>query len=187
MEIKRKLRAIFQLLTRSAFWNLLSDLTHNMHWLHSELQTIFCTDLSLSALLTCLSCLSLSLSALRSSSTFSLASSYSLSSRLCSKLLKIQVTLLNNISRKSFGSSHLIAHYGLQNHIPQPHLCLSLPSSLLPPLFPVCLSFTKMSRNCICKTFSHCASILWKWINFWINNMWFRQILKFELFFYRNH
>ena len=162
MEIKRKLRAIFN------YWpGAHSDLTHNMHWLHSELQTIFCTDLSLSALLTCLSCLSLSLlSALCSSSTFSLASSCSLSSRLLSKLLKIQVTLLNNISRKSFGSSHQIAHYGLWNHIPQPHLCLSLPSSLPPPLFPLCLTFTEMSRNCICKTFIHCASILWKWINF---------------------
>ena len=92
-----------------------------MHWLHSELQTIYCTDLSLSALLTCLSCLSLSLSALCSSSAFCLASSCSLSSCFHSKLLKIQVTLLNNISRKSFGSSHQIAHYGLRNHIPQPH------------------------------------------------------------------
>ena len=129
-----------------------------MHWLHSKLQTIYCTDLSLSALLTCLSCLSLSLSALCSSSTFCLASSCSLSSCFHSKLLKIQVTLLNNISRKSFGSSHQIAHYGLRNHIPQPHLCLSLP--LPPPLFPLCLTFTEMSRNCVCKTFIHCASIL---------------------------
>ena len=119
-------------------------LTHNMDWLHSELQTIFCTDCSLSALLTHLSYLSLSLSAPHSSSTFSLASSCLLSSCLHSKLLKIQVTLLNNLSRKSFGSSHQIAHYGLQNHIPQPHLCLSLPSSLLPPLFPLCPTVKKL-------------------------------------------
>ena len=132
----------------------------NMHWVHSKLQTIIYTDLSLSACINLLACLSLSLHALCSSSSFSLASSSSLSSHFCSKLLKIQVTLLNNLSRKSFGSSHQIAHYGLWNHIPQPHLCLSLPSSLLPPLFPVCLSFTEMSRNCICKTFIHCASIL---------------------------
>ena len=130
-----------------------------MHWLHSELQTK-CTDLSLSALLTCLSCLSLSLSALHSFSAFSLASSFSLSSRFCSKLLKIQVTLLNNISIQSFGSSHQIAHYGLWNHIPQLHLCLSSPPSLPPPLFPLCLTFTEMSRNCMCKTFVYCASIL---------------------------
>ena len=31
----QKIRAIFQLLTRSAFRNLLTDF--NMHWLHSEL------------------------------------------------------------------------------------------------------------------------------------------------------
>ena len=134
------------------------DLTHNMHWLHSKLKTIYCTDLSLSTLLTCLSCLSLSLSAL--------CSSCSVSSHFHSKLLKIQVILLNSISRKSFGSSHQIAHYGLRNHIPQPHLYLSAPSSMPRPLFPICLSFTEMSRNWVCKTFIHCASILRKWINF---------------------
>ena len=31
MEIKKKLRTIIQLLTRSTFWNLLTDLSHNMH------------------------------------------------------------------------------------------------------------------------------------------------------------
>ena len=135
-----------------------------MHWLHSKLQTIYCTDLSLSTLLTRLSCLSLSLSALHSYSAFSLASSFSLSYCFHSKLLKIQVSLLNNISRKSFGSLHQIAHYGLRlwvmGYIPQPHLCLSLHPSLPPPLFPLCLTFTEMSRNCVCKTFIHCASIL---------------------------
>ena len=136
-----------------------------MHWLHSKLQTIIYTDLSLTALLTCLSCLSLSLSALCFSSSFSLASS-SLSSHFHSKLLKIQVTLLNNLSRKSFGRSHQIAHSGLRNHIPHPQLYLPAPSSLPPPLLPICLSVTEMSRNCICKTFIDCASILWKWIDF---------------------
>ena len=41
----------------------LTDLTHNVHWLHSKLQTIFLmfyTDLSLATLTTHLSCLSLS-------------------------------------------------------------------------------------------------------------------------------
>ena len=106
MEIKRKLRAIFQLVTKSAFWNLLTDF--NMHWFHSELQTIIYTDLSLSALINLLTCLSLSLRALRSSSSFSLASSCSLSSCFHSKLLKIQVTLLNNLSR-----NHLADHIKL--------------------------------------------------------------------------
>ena len=131
-----------------------------MHWLHSELQTIIYTDLSLAALLTCLSCLSLSLSALHSSSSFSLASSCSLSSRFCSKLLKIQVTLINNLSKKSFGRSHQIAYSGLRNRIPCPQLYLPAPSSLPPLFLPICLSFTEMSRNCLCKTFIHCTSIL---------------------------
>ena len=103
MEIKSKLRAIFQLVTRRAFWNLLLT-DFNMHWLHSELQTIIYTDLSLSAHISLLACLSFSLCALYSFSSFSLASSCSLSSHFHSKLLKIQVTLLNNLSRKSFGS-----------------------------------------------------------------------------------
>ena len=104
----------------------------NMHWLDSELQTIIYTNLSLSALITLFSCLFLSLSTHLSFSTFSLACSSSLSSCLLSKLLKIQVTLLNNLSRKSFGSLHQIAHYGLQNHLnlisPSLHLlpCLLL-------------------------------------------------------------
>ena len=140
-----------------------------MHWLHSELQTIIYTDLSLAALLTCLSCLSLSLSALRFSSSFSLTSSCSLSSHFHSKLLKIQVTLLNNLSRKSFGRSHQIAHSGLWNHIPHLQLYLPVPSFLPPSLLLICLSFTEMSRNCICKTFIHCTSTLWKWINFSID------------------
>ena len=50
MEIKRKFKKIIQLVTRS-IWNLLTDLTHNMHWLRSKLQTTYCTDLSLSALI----------------------------------------------------------------------------------------------------------------------------------------
>ena len=132
----------FQLVTRSAFSNLLADF--NMHWLHSKLQTIIYTDLSLSALINLLACLSLSLCALCSSSSFSLASSYSLSSHFHSKLLKIQVTLLNNLSRKSFGRSHQIAHSGLWNHIPCLQLYLPAPSSLPPPLLPICLSFTEM-------------------------------------------
>ena len=145
-------------MTRSAFWNLLTDF--DMHWLHCKPQTIIYTDLSLSALTTHFSCLPLSLSTHHSSSTCSLACSSSLSSYLLCKLLKIQVTLLNNLSRKSFGSSHQIAHYGLWNHIPQPHLYLPAPCLLL------CLSFTEMSRNWVCITFIHCASILWKWIYF---------------------
>ena len=153
MEIKRTLRAIFQLVTRSAFWNLLTDF--NIHWLHSKLQTIVYTDLSLSALINLLTCLYLSLHALHSSSSFSLAFSCSLSSRFHSKLLKIQVTLLNNLSRKSFGRSHQIAHSGLPNHIPCLQLYLPAPSSLPPLLLPICLSFTEMSRNCLCKTFIH--------------------------------
>ena len=137
-----------------------------MHWLDSELQTIIYTDLSLSARINLLACLSLSLHALCSSSSFCLASSCSLSSHFCSKLLKIQVTLLNNLSRKSFGRSHQIAHSGLRNHIPCPQLYLPAPSTLSPLLLPIYLSLTEMSRNCLCKTFIHCASILCKWINF---------------------
>ena len=48
---QNKIKAIFQLVTRSTFWNLLTDF--NIHWLHSELQTIIYTDLSLLALSTC--------------------------------------------------------------------------------------------------------------------------------------
>ena len=166
MEIKRKLRAIFQLLTRSTFWNLLTDLTHNMHWLHSELQTIIYTDLSLSALITHFSCLSLSLSTCHSSSTFSLTCSSSLSSCLLSKLLKNQVTLLDKLSRKSFGSSHSITCYGLWNHIPHPQLQFSPSSPHLPSLTPLFYStFAEMSRNCICKTFIH-VQLYQKSINF---------------------
>ena len=135
-----------------------------MYWLHSELQTIIYTDLSLSALINLLACLTLSLHALCSSS--SLASSCS-----CSKLLKIQVTLLNNLSRKSFGRSHQIAHSGLWNHILCPQLYLPAPSSLLPLLLPIYLSFTGMSRNCLWKTFIHCASILWNGLIFLLKNM----------------
>ena len=138
---------------------LLTDF--NMHWLHSELQIIIYTDLSLSAHINLLACLSLSLHALCSSS-FCLASSCSLSSCFHSKLLKIQVTLLNNLSMKSFGRSHQIAHSGLRNHIPCPQLYLPGPSSLPPLLLPIYLSLTEMSRNCLCKTFIHCASILCK-------------------------
>ena len=165
MEIKSKLREIFQLVTRRVFWNLLLT-DFNMHWLHSELQTIIYTDLSLSACINLLACLSLSLHALCSSSSFCLASSCSLSSCFRSKLLKIQVTLLNNLSRKSFGRSHQIVHSGLRNHIPCLQLYLPVPSSLPPLLLPIYLSLTEMSRNCLCKTFIHCASILCKWINF---------------------
>ena len=73
----QKIRAIFQLLTRSAFGNLLTDF--NMHWLHSELYTIIYTDLSLAALSTHLSCLSLFLPSLFSFSAFNLSSSSSFS------------------------------------------------------------------------------------------------------------
>ena len=137
-----------------------------MHWPHSELQTIICTDLSLSAHINLLACLPLSLCALCSSSSFCLASSFSLSSCFHSKLLKIQVTLLNNLSRKSFGRSHQIAHSGLQNHIPCLQPYLPAPSTLPPLLLAIYLSLTEMSRNFLCKTFIHCTSILCKWINF---------------------
>ena len=76
IEIKRQLMEIFQLLTRTALWD-------------SALQTIIYTDLSLSALINHLTCLSLSLHALCSSSSFSLASSSSFSTLLYSTLLKI--------------------------------------------------------------------------------------------------
>ena len=137
-----------------------------MHWLHSILQKIIYTYLSLSARINLLACLSLSLRALCSSSSFCQASSSSLSSCFHSKLLKIQVTLLNNLSRKSFGRSHQIAQSGLWNHIPCPQLYLPVPSSLPPLLLPIYLSLTEMSRNCLCKTFIHCVSILCNWINF---------------------
>ena len=94
-----------------------------------------------------------------------LTSSCSLLSRFHSKLLKIQVTLLNNLSKKSFGRSHQIAHSGLWNHIPCPQLYLPVPSFLPPSLLPIYLSFTEMSRNCLCKTFIYCTSILCKWIH----------------------
>ena len=67
---------IFKLLTRTAFWD-------------SELQTIIYTDLSLSAHINCLACLSLSLRALHSSSSFSLLSSSSFFNLFRSALLKI--------------------------------------------------------------------------------------------------
>ena len=138
-----------------------------MHWFHSELQTIICTDLSLLALSTHFSCLTTSLALRLSSSAFSLSCSSSLLALHCLKLLKIQVTLLNNLPRKSFSSLHSIAHYGLRNHIPQPDLQLPPPSPLPPHLSPICsTTFTEMSRNCLCKTFIHCASILWKQIYF---------------------
>ena len=108
-----------------------------MHWLHSELETIIYTDLSLSAFINLLACLSLSLCDLCSSSSFSLASSCSLSSWFHSKLLKIQVNLLNNLSRKSIGRSHQIAQSGLWNHIP---CCNSTSLCLLP-----CLLFSFQS------------------------------------------
>ena len=124
-----------------------------MHWLHSKLQTIIYTDLSLSALINRLTCLSLSLHALRSSSSFSLASC-SLSSHFCSKLLKIQVTLLNNLSRKSFGRSHQIAHSGLRNHIPCPQLYLPAPSSL--PLSLKCQEIASVKHSFIAQVY--CAN-----------------------------
>ena len=85
----------------------------NMHWLNSELKTIIYTDLSLAANL---SCLSLSLLSLFSPSAFNLLSSSSFSFLFHSRLLKIQVTLLNKLSRKSFASSHYKLHimgYGI--------------------------------------------------------------------------
>ena len=81
-----------------------------MHWLHSKLQTIIYTDLSLAALSTCLSCLCLSLPSLFSTSAFNLSSSSSFSFFFHSSLLKIQITLLNKLPRKSFGSSHYKLH-----------------------------------------------------------------------------
>ena len=130
-----------------------------MHWFHSELQTIICRDLSLLALSTHFSCLTTSLALCLSSSAFSLSCSSSLLALHCLKLLK--VTLLNNLPRKSFSSLHSIACYGLRNHIPQPDLQFPLPSPLLPHLSQICsTTFTEMSRNCLCKTFIHCASIL---------------------------
>ena len=81
-----------------------------MHWLHSKLQTIIYTDLSLTALSTHLSCLCLSLPSLFSTSAFNLLSSSSFSFFFRSSFLKIQVTLLNKLPRKSFGSSHYKLH-----------------------------------------------------------------------------
>ena len=105
-----------------------------MLWLHSELQTIIYTDLSITALSTHLSCLCLSLPSLFSTSAFNLSSSSSFSF-FHSSLLKIQVTLLNKLPRKSFGSSHYKLHimgYGITYLAPQ--LCFPSPSALQPPL-----------------------------------------------------
>ena len=142
-----------------------------MHCLHSKLQTIIYIDLSLSTLINHIACLSLFLCCLHTSSASSLPFSSSLSVSLHSKLLKIQVTLLNNLPRKSFGSSHYFVLYGLWNHIPHPHFHLPVSPCIPPPFFPLCISnsastFTEMSRNCLCETFIHCASILWKQIYF---------------------
>ena len=84
IEIKRQLRENF-LLTRTAFW-------------HSKLQTIIYTDLSLSTHINRLACLSLSLWALHSSSSFSPLSSASFFTLFHSALLKISDTSLNNLS-----------------------------------------------------------------------------------------
>ena len=96
-----------------------------MHWLHSELQTIIYTDLSslpsppaflVSAFLFPLSSPSLP-------STFLLLLS----------LLKIQVTLLNKLPRKSFGSSHYKLHimgYGITYITHNSASLLLLPPSL---------------------------------------------------------
>ena len=105
-----------------------------MHWLHSKLQTIIYTDLSLTALFTHLSCLCLSLPFLFSTSAFNLLSSSSFSFLFCSSLLKIQVTLLNKLPRKSFGSSHYKLHimgYGITYLTCNSASLLLLPSSLL--------------------------------------------------------
>ena len=105
-----------------------------MHWLHSELQTIIYTDLSLAALSTCLSCLCLSLPSLFSTSAFNLSSSSSFSFFFCSSLLKIQVTLLNKLPGKSFGGSHYKLHimgYRITNLACNSTSLLLLPSNLL--------------------------------------------------------
>ena len=104
--------------------------------LHSELLTIIYTDLSLAALSTCLSCLSLSLSSLLSFSAFNISSSTSFSFCFRSTLLKNQVTLLNKLSRKLFASSHYKLHimgYGI-TYLARNSAPLLLPSSLLLPL-----------------------------------------------------
>ena len=106
----------------------------NMHWLHSELKTIIYTDLSLAALSTRLSCLSLSLRSLFSFSAFNLSSSSFFSLLFCSTLLKNQVTLLNKLSRKSFASSHYKLHimgYGITYLARNSASLLLLPSSFL--------------------------------------------------------
>ena len=111
--------------------------------------------------MTHLSCRSLSLTSLLASAASSLALSTSLSLNLLSKLLKIQGNLLKNLPMKSFGSSHQIVLHELQNHILHPPVHLPCSSHCFPPLFSViCFPFPKMSRNCVCKTFIHCASIL---------------------------
>ena len=104
--------------------------------LHSELLRIIYTDLSLAALSTCLSCLSLSLSSLLSFSAFNLLSSTSFSFCFRSTLLKNQVTLLNKLSRKLFASSHNKLHimgYGI-TYLARNSASLLLPPSLLLPL-----------------------------------------------------
>ena len=78
--------------------------------------------------------LCLSLPSLFSTFAFNLLSSSSFSFFFRSKLLKIQVTLLSNISRKSFGSSHYKLHimgYGITYHTHNSASLLLLPSSLL--------------------------------------------------------
>ena len=73
--------------------------------------------------------------------------------------------LFNNLPRKSFGSLHSIARYGLQNHICCSQLHLFPPSPHSPPCTQLFFyTFTERSRNCTCKTFIHCASILCKQI-----------------------
>ena len=116
----------------------------NMHWLHSELQTIIYTDLSLSALINLLACLSLSLCALHSSSSFSVASSCSLSSHFRSKLLKIQVTLL-----VTFLGNHLADHIKL--HILGYGITYFACNSTSLHLLPCLLSFQSAFLSLKCK------------------------------------
>ena len=137
---------------------MLTDLTY---WLHSELQTIIYTDLSITALSTHLSCLCLSLPSLFSTSAFNLSSSSSFSF-FHSSLLKIQVTLLNKLPRKSFGSSHYKLHimgYGI-TYLAHNSASLLLPSSLLSLLLLLtlkCPTFT-ISPEFIQMHFSFCQT-----------------------------
>ena len=137
-----------------------------MHWLHSELQTIIYTaPLPVSCHPPDMPLLPFSLSTLSLATPASTLIPLLLlllfpPALLHSSLLKIQVTFLNNLSRKSFGSTHQIAHYGLWSYIRQPHLYLFSPFSLPPPLFPVCISFTEMSRICVCKNIHSLCNIL---------------------------